>query len=1087
MKTKTGVALASSLCALALLVLAPNAQGMPATKLGNSPSGGLSAPSLAVETTTPSPPVVTDTDPDSPANDNAPSVKGIADAGSTVLLYAGSDCSGDAAATGSAEDFASPGLTVSVADDSTTSFSATATDSAGSVSECSPSSIAYVEDSTPPAPPDLTDTDPDSPAAENSPNVKGAAEDGSVVQLFKAATTSDCASPTWAATGSAADFTSPGLQVSVPDDSSTTFRATATDAAGNTSGCSESSIAYVQVPAACDLFASRTDGADPPVGDGLATPFRTVQQLADALSPGQTGCVRGYARGSTPDASTGLYSEDVTIANGGSSNLDRIIIRSAPGEVAQLKGRLLVTASFVTVSHLVLDGRNASNLASPTVEGSDVTFSDDNITSRNTVDCFQVGHNGRLLRNRIRNCRIGIRIGDFSATIQENLVYENSEEGISFAPSARAAAVHKNIVDGNGFGIRFEGDSSQAADQNEVTKSIVSFSRRGYNVRTSFDPAATGFNYLAGSCFWSGVAAYSGSPPSSGIDPSAYDQDVTVTDATVANPAYAARSSKNFHITSQSPCYDRTGDIAQAVDGGGGPSDRDAMNLRPNVLFVVTDDQRLVGTMAYMPKTLKWFKSGAALAGIAGGTEFANGFVTTPLCCPSRASILTGQYAHNHGAEREDVAGTIFSQSADNAIDDQYPMLQRYLADPDTVKGLGYETAIFGKYLNGWDPCAAPPAPTQPPNFDRYAVFSTGPYVNFFANDQGTAYGCGSVPRIAQYSTSWISNKAQTFIDEAEASDSRPWFMYIAPKAPHTSTGFYGETPPVPEPGKYDTSTYPRSAFGSQGPNPALCESRTQLNDNPRSVRSAAGQLPDWMKLQSFKDEYPAPAVSCKTTPAAADVAREREVQLRTLKSVDDLVEAVFQKLSTDGEQEDTLAFFISDNGWLWGEHGLHTKNRPYTESIQVPFFMRWPGNSAVKRGFRDSRLAANIDLTPTVLDALDVVPDPTNPPDGKSLLRATTHTALLAESWHTENGVNVPFWASIRTPSYQYIESYASPDSEQSPYREYYDLSSNPWEVFNSYGRDGRYGGGDDRGAPPSPPVSQLSAYRMCKGETCP
>src|SRR5207249_3940240 len=142
-----------------------------------------------------------------------------------------------------------------------------------------------------------------------------------------------------------------------------------------------------------------------------------------------------------------------------------------------------------------------------------------------------------------------------------------------------------------------------------------------------------------------------------------YDQGLTVAGATVANPGYANRPGKNFHITSASPCDSQSGDIAQAVDDGGAPTDAEALNLRPNVLFIVTDDQRLAGTMAYMPKTMRWFKSGAPLSGIAGGTEFGNGFVTTPLCCPSRASILTGQYAHNHGAKFETVVGTVFSQS----------------------------------------------------------------------------------------------------------------------------------------------------------------------------------------------------------------------------------------------------------------------------------------------------------------------------------------------------------------------------------------------------------------------------------------
>jgi streptogramin lyase len=102
------------------------------------------------DTTPPDPPALTDTDPDSPANDNSPKVKGSAEAGSTVRLHTTSDCTDAEAATGSAEDFASPGLVVSVADDSTTSFYATATDAAGNTSDCSTSSIAYQEDSTPP-------------------------------------------------------------------------------------------------------------------------------------------------------------------------------------------------------------------------------------------------------------------------------------------------------------------------------------------------------------------------------------------------------------------------------------------------------------------------------------------------------------------------------------------------------------------------------------------------------------------------------------------------------------------------------------------------------------------------------------------------------------------------------------------------------------------------------------------------------------------------------------------------------------------------------------------------------------------------
>jgi uncharacterized delta-60 repeat protein len=182
------------------------------------------------------------TNPASPANDNNPEIKGSAEAGSTVNLYTTPNCTGGPAATGSAASFLTPGLTVSVADDTTTTFRATATDAVGNTSACSTDSITYVEDSTPPAAPTPSDTDPDSPANENNPEIEGSAEAGSTVNLY---TTSDCTgSP--AATGSAADFSSPGITVSVGDNTTTTFKATATDAAANTSACSTTSITYTE-------------------------------------------------------------------------------------------------------------------------------------------------------------------------------------------------------------------------------------------------------------------------------------------------------------------------------------------------------------------------------------------------------------------------------------------------------------------------------------------------------------------------------------------------------------------------------------------------------------------------------------------------------------------------------------------------------------------------------------------------------------------------------------------------------------------------------------------------------------------------
>src|SRR5207247_396995 len=136
----------------------------------------------------------------------------------------------------------SAGITASVSDDTTTTFKATASDAAGNVSGCSTSSVTYVEDSTAPALAASLASSPVGAANDNSPAISGTAEAGSTVKRY---TTAACTGAP-AATGTAAAFASPGLTVGVSDDSATTFKATATDAAGNVSGCSTSSVTYVE-------------------------------------------------------------------------------------------------------------------------------------------------------------------------------------------------------------------------------------------------------------------------------------------------------------------------------------------------------------------------------------------------------------------------------------------------------------------------------------------------------------------------------------------------------------------------------------------------------------------------------------------------------------------------------------------------------------------------------------------------------------------------------------------------------------------------------------------------------------------------
>lgn len=199
------------------------------------------------DTTPPEPPSLVGSIPASPANNNSPQITGQAEPGSTVMLFTEPDCSGPPAPgeTGTADALGNFEAGAYVADDSTTTFYAAANDASGNLSACSSSSVTYIEDSTAPAAPTGMASNPAATTSasgrnNNNPKILGSAEAGSTVKLF---TTSDCSGDP-AASGSASTFTSPGISVNVEDNTATTFKATATDAAGNVSPCSSTSVTY---------------------------------------------------------------------------------------------------------------------------------------------------------------------------------------------------------------------------------------------------------------------------------------------------------------------------------------------------------------------------------------------------------------------------------------------------------------------------------------------------------------------------------------------------------------------------------------------------------------------------------------------------------------------------------------------------------------------------------------------------------------------------------------------------------------------------------------------------------------------------
>ncbi len=504
------------------------------------------------------------------------------------------------------------------------------------------------------------------------------------------------------------------------------------------------------------------------------------------------------------------------------------------------------------------------------------------------------------------------------------------------------------------------------------------------------------------------------------------------------------------------------------------------VEAKPNILFIITDDQSPKKTMDVMPRTREWFQTGNASQGIAGGTYFPNASVTTPLCCPSRASMISGRFAHHHGIITTPVGSPGMSQLLNFRHD---------LTLEALLKADNYRTGAFGKFLNAW------PLTVDPPYFDDFWILRPSAYSGVEVRERFGDGAQAEQKQVFRYTPNTIRGQAERFLDAAEArDDNQPWFMWIAPATPHG--------PYFPEP-QYESASVP--ALDEQDPAyQAFFEA--DRADKPFFIQGRKGD----------------PALTKGL----------HDTQLRMLKSADNLVDGVMQKAEDLGENDGdgTLAFFVSDNGFLLGEHGLEGKGEVggggYLEAIGVPFFMRWPGHG-VQSNHTDDRLVANIDMAPTALDAASLAPNAGDPMDGRSLLSAgqMNRDEILTEypcgsgpppgsARHFHSG-QIPSWASIRTRSFHFIEYYrtyhggpttATCNLSNLNYnsqtglghvdygdviaREYYDIrpGHDPAEEDNLIdGLDTNqnpYGDGDPTNDPPTALLSrELTDYRQCSG----
>src|SRR5829696_2147786 len=452
---------------------------------------------------------------------------------------------------------------------------------------------------------------------------------------------------------------------------------------------------------------------------------------------------------------------------------------------------------------------------------------------------------------------------------------------------------------------------------------------------------------------------------------------------------------------------------------GGIPKDAGALTSKPNIVFILTDDMRK-DDLKYMPKTRSLLQD--------KGMSFQNAFVSNALCCPSRATIMRGQYAHNTGVwTNENVGGPdAGGQAYRNKGNEKDNVATR-------LDAAGYRTALIGKYLSG-----IKNKTFVPPGWDRWFSTWRG-YFRYDANDQGTIRHFGT--KASDYRTDVESRKTRKFI-ASSVTQGKPFFAYVAPKAPHPPS-----TPAPRDLHEYDGLKAPRlPSFNEQN-----------VSDKPPWIR----------KLPRLSDAK------------KAKIDNNAEKRAESLQAVDDLVAGVVGKLSEEGVLGNTYIFFTSDNGEHEGEHRIPVKKaRPYEEDVRMPLLVRGPGVAA---GHQVPKLVLNTDYLPTFTDLACPSSSPCNTqnysyvPDGRSLRpvlkgNATAwRSAVLLEAHHTPEGGATPAASGIRTSGTKYVE-YAGGK------RELYFLGHDPYELMNTY----------PAAKPSARLVSRLHALRTCAGGGC-
>jgi N-acetylglucosamine-6-sulfatase len=397
----------------------------------------------------------------------------------------------------------------------------------------------------------------------------------------------------------------------------------------------------------------------------------------------------------------------------------------------------------------------------------------------------------------------------------------------------------------------------------------------------------------------------------------------------------------------------------------------------PNIVMIMTDDQPLE-RLETMPNVRALLQD--------RGVTFAHSLIPTSSCCPSRTTMLTGRYSHDTGIYTNRAPGGGWSAFHDSG--QERSTLATWLNDA------GYRTALVGKYLN--DFALADPG-YVPPGWDRFAgLLNGGYYYNYelrVRDSSGvTDVAHGNAP--GDYSTDVFASYATQFIDSTPADT--PLFMMFTPLAPHAPF----------KPAPIDVGTVPFAY-----PN------APDINEKDMSDK------PAWMQS--------APTIDRRTITSRT--ARQKE----TLRAVDRAVGQIMTALGPRVSR--TLIVFTSDNGLMLGSHRQFGKGLPHARSSEVPLIMRWDGH--LFPGSTDQRLALNLDVTATILDAAGV----RHPTSGLSLLRPVARDGTVLEG--AAGSDPRPAYCAWRTTRWLYVE-YSGNQG-----RELYDYRTDPYELNNLAG----------------------------------